>query len=197
MSAMYDFKETPKAPHQKGEQVLHPRIVSKGTINTDTVIDEISRATTFSPADLKGVLAALEGVLAHHLSNGYHVELGNIGYFSAKLKSRAITDKSEIRSTSIHFDNVNFRTSAWLRKHLSGELVRAPHGTPSSKESTKESRKRQLDAHLSKHPAITRSDYSTLTGLLKNKALEELKEWVSQGILIKQGTRSQMFFTPA
>ena len=197
MSAMYDFKETPKAAHQKGEQVLHPRIVSQGTISTDTLIEEISRATTFTPADLKGVLAALEGVLAQHLSDGYHVELGNIGYFSAKLKSRAITDKSEIRSSSVHFDNVNFRTSIWLRKHLKGDLVRSPQGMHHSKESNKESRKKLLDSYLSQHNFITRSDYSALTGLLKNKALDELKEWASQGILIKQGMRSQMIFTQA
>ena len=197
MSAIYDFRENPQAPHQKGERALHPRIVSQGTITTNTIIEEISHATTFSAADLKGVLAALEGVLTHHLSNGYHVELGNIGYFSAKLKSRPITDKNGIRSSSIHFDNVNFRASAWLRKHLKGQLVRAPYGISSSKVSDKDTRIKQLNAYLNEHNFITRSEYSQLTGLLRNKALDELKELVSGGILIKQGKLSQMFFTRA
>lgn len=194
MSAKYDFKVTPKAPHQEGEQVLHPRIVSQGTISTDSLIEEIAHATTFTPADLKGVLTALEDILAHHLSNGYHVELGNIGYFSAKLKARVVTDKNEIRSQSVHFDNVNFRTSAWLRKHLQGNLQRSVQGLNSSKESSKDSRLIKLDAYLAEHKFITRSDYTRLTGLLKNKALAELKEWSSQGILIKQGSHNQLLF---
>lgn len=195
MAALYDLRENPNPLKKDKPQGLHARIVSQGTVDTQTIIDEIAHATSFSTADLKGVLAALEDSVASHLSRGYRVELGNLGYFSAKLKVKPTTEKSQTHAQSVHFDNVNFRAASWLRKHLDGELVRAPHGIRYSKLTSQEEHKKLLDDYLDKHAFITRSDYSNLTGLLKNKALNELKSWAEQGILIKQGKLNQMFFT--
>ena len=51
-------------------------------------------------------------------SKGYIVELEGIGFFSISLSSRPVMDKSEIRSKSIHFRNVNFRYEKYLKKKL-------------------------------------------------------------------------------
>lgn len=197
MAALYDLRENPSPQKEKQTQGMHARLVSQGTVDTQTIINEIAHATSFSTADLKGVLTAIEERVAVHLSRGYHVELGNLGYFSAKLKVKPTTDKSQTHSQSVHFDNVNFRAASWLRKHLDGDLERARHGIKYSKQTTIEEHKKLLDNYLNTHICITRSDYSNLTGLLKNKALNELNKWVEQGILIKHGKLNQtIFFRP-
>lgn len=197
MAAMYDLRENPNPLKKDEARGLHARIVSQGTIDTQTIIDEIAHATSFNSADLKGVLAALEDSVASHLSRGYRVELGNLGYFSAKLKVKPTIEKSQTHSQSVHFDNVNFRAASWLRKHLDGELVRAPRGIRYSQQTSQEEHKKLLDDYLDNHAFITRSDYSNLTGLLKNKALNELNSWVNQGILIRQGKLNHILFTRA
>ena len=53
---------------------------------------------------------------------------------------------------------------------------------------------RRLFNHLNKNHFITRTEYGLITGLLKNKALEELKELVGKGILARRGRGNQMIF---
>lgn len=195
MSAQYDLVKTPTSPIQKESSNVHPRIVSNGTISTATLISEISRACTLTESDLIGALSALSDQISHHVRNGYHVELGDIGYFSAKIKAKKTLHENEnVRSNSIIFDNVNFRTSATFRKKLQGDLIRAPYGLKHSTESSKEERKELLISYLNKKPVISRSEYTTLTGLLKKRALCELKQWVSEGFLSTHGCRNQLVF---
>ena len=198
MSAQYDLVKTPTSPIQKETSILHPRLVSGGTIDTRSLIKEISTACTLTESDLAGALIALSDRISHHLSNGYHVELGDIGYLSAKLKAKkAIHENANIRSPSIVFDNVNFRASAAFRKKLQGDLVRAPYGFKHSGTNSEEERKALLIDYLNKNLIISRSDYTTLTGLLKKRALSELKQWANDGFLTIHGQRNQLAFSLA
>ncbi len=194
MAAMYDLRENPNPKGDGEKQPLHPRIVSSGTIHTRELLEDISHGASFTVGDLEGMLSSLTEKISSYLVNGYSVELGNIGYFSAKLKSRSVTDKKEIRASSIEFDNVNFRASAWFRKHTQGTVERASYGFHTSAQTGETERKKQLEDYLDKNPFITRSDYTKLTGILKNKALKDLKEFVSQGVLTSNGRGNQLIF---
>ena len=58
MAAQYDFQRRPN-PKGDGElQPLYPRIVNKGTIDTERLVSDISRMSSFSPGDIHGLLAA-------------------------------------------------------------------------------------------------------------------------------------------
>ena len=60
MAAQYDFQRRPN-PKGDGElQPLYPRIVNKGTIDTERLVSDISRMSSFSPGDINGLLAAIE-----------------------------------------------------------------------------------------------------------------------------------------
>ena len=60
MAAEYDFQRKPN-PKGDGElQPMYPRIVNKGTITGKRLVSDISQATSFTPGDVEGVLAALE-----------------------------------------------------------------------------------------------------------------------------------------
>jgi hypothetical protein len=132
--------------------------------------------------------------MATHLKNGYNVEFGNIGYFSAKLKARPVIEKDEIRSASVEFDNVNFRASAWLKKNTRGDLERSSRGFQTSAKLSEEERRSLLEKYLDENSYIIRTEYTRLTGLLKNNAMKDLKGFVNQGILVSSGHRNQMIF---
>lgn len=194
MAAQYDFVENPNTRGEGKKQTFHPRIVSKGTIDTETLINSISESCTLTPADLKAALSALSGQLARYLREGYQVEMAGMGFFSATLKARPVTDKREIRSTSVSFDKVNFRACAQLKKNIQGELERHPQGFRHSSGLSSEACRRFLVTYLEDHPYITRSEYSRLTGRLKNKALKELHRCVAEGWLAMEGAGTHQIF---
>ena len=91
MAADYDFRRKPNEKGDEELQPLYPRIVSKGTIDCKRLFREISEASTFNEGDLAGIMVSLQEKVSYYLSEGYHVKLGEIGYFSASLKARPAT----------------------------------------------------------------------------------------------------------
>ena len=118
MYAKYDFRKKPSSKEDEDKQPLYPRIVSNGTIDFQRIVKEIAQASSFTPADIEGVQLAIENKISEYLISGYHVQLGDLGYFSAKLKARPVMDAKEIHAQSIYFDNVNFRPSSSFRKRF-------------------------------------------------------------------------------
>lgn len=124
MAAEYDFQRKPN-PKGDGElQPMYPRIVNKGTITGKRLVSDISQATSFTPGDVEGVLAALESRISYYLSEGHHVQLGNMGHFSAGLTARPVMDKKEI-----HAPDDIFRQGAFSRIARLPETVRRICGT--------------------------------------------------------------------
>ena len=173
---------------------LYPRIVSNGTIDFQQIVKEIAQASSFTPADIEGVQLAIENKISEYLVSGHHVQLGNLGYFSAKLKARPVMDAKEIHAQSIYFDNVNFRPSSSFRKKVRGFVEKAKSGFAHSAEVPVEERRRRLERFLDERPMIRRKEYTQLTGLLKNKALNELNGWVKEGVLDTIGSGSHKIY---
>lgn len=187
MAAEYDFQRLPGAKNDGTPQPLYPKIVSKGTIDTKRMVSDISQMSSFSPADINGLLTAFEERISYYLSEGHHVQLGNMGYFSAGLKARPVTDRKEIHAQSIYFGKVNFRVSPHFRKECAGFVVRSKRSFHESSNLSESERYRRLSVYLESHPFITRADYSSLTGLLKKKALNDLNSLVEKGNLSTLG----------
>ena len=194
MYAKYDFRKKPSSKEDEDEQPLYPRIVSNGTIDFQQIVKEIAQASSFTPADIEGVQLAIENKISEYLVSGHHVQLGNLGYFSAKLKARPVMDKKEIRSVSISFDNVNFRATPWFRRRSSGTVTRAKFGFQESSNLPEETRRSRLEAFLAKNHFITRREYSQITGLLKGKAQRELNLLVENGVLNTRGYGNRIVY---
>lgn len=159
MSAYYDLYQSP--PDENGESVcLHARILPRGTISAGKFRELVAKATGFSPAILDGTLQAVTDELCSWLSEGWTVEVGELGYFSVSLKcDRQVTDKKEIRSPSVHFQNVNLRLGSKFRNRFSTmELERKASPYVSRSLMGEEERKEKLLQHLNKHGCITRAD---------------------------------------
>ena len=181
MAAEYDFQRRPNPKGDDAVQPLYPRIVNKGTIKMERLVQDIAGMSSFTPGDVTGVMALIEDRISYYLSEGHHVQLGDIGYFSAGLQARPVMDPKEIHSQTIFFGKVHLRVSPDFRKRCAGYVERAKYGFRKSAELSGAERYRRLLAFLETHPFITRHDYSGITGLLKNKALNDLNLLVEKG----------------
>ena len=193
MPAQYDFKKKPSFKAEgtdAEEQGFYPQIVSKGTFSFKELAHQIANSSSFKVGDVIGMMEEMEKWILYYISQGYHVQVGNIGYASARLEAkREVTDQSKSNAQSIEFAGVNFRISRTFGYGCSGLLERAKKAFrfQESKPSTEESRWEKLKSYLATRPYATRTEYGELTGLLKTKALTDLQKWVKEGKLSTKG----------
>lgn len=87
MSAKYDLYETPDVQNTGEQQPLHARIVPSGTYSKKEFLERVSHSSqTFNYNVIDAVVGIVIDELAEALSEGYVVELGELGHFSISLK---------------------------------------------------------------------------------------------------------------
>ena len=111
MATQYDLMKSVRPKGKEEESVLYPKVVPYGTKTLKDIMHDATLHSGLNASTVLGVVTFLEDTLAEYLAKGYNVKLGNIGTFSASLKSRKVTTKEEIRAKSIHFDNVHFKAA--------------------------------------------------------------------------------------
>lgn len=190
MSAYYDLYQTPDPSGEEGKQLLHARILPKGTITAGKFLEIVHNATGFSQAILDGTLQAITDELQRWLEDGWIVEVGELGFFSVSLKcDHYVQDKKDIRSPSIRFQNMNLRISSKLRKRfVTMELERKASPYVSHSSLSEEEKRKRLQLHLEKYGCITRADYEALTGKTKQQAVADLNKFLEEGIIRRYGS---------
>ena len=194
--AYYNLKKKPSLTTKEGEkETMYADIVYSGTITAERLIRTVAQRTGFKEGMIEGILSELQNETLEYLGEGYRVELGEFGFFSAKVKSRLVENKNDLRSNSVSFDGVNFRASKSFRTGIRGDLERRRCiGFRTSKEWNREQLEQIVLQHIRKHGFITRATYTELTGRLKNSALADLKSFAAEGIIKGVGRGNQMHF---
>ena len=194
--AYYNLKKKPSLTTKEGEkETMYADIVYSGTITAERLIRIVAQRTGFKEGMIEGILSELQNETLEYLSEGYRVELGEFGFFSAKVKSRLVENKNDLRSNSVSFDGVNFRASKSFRTGIRGDLERRRCiGFRTSKEWDREQLEQIVLQHIRKHGFITRTTYTEITGRLKNSALADLKSFAAEGIIKRVGRGNQMHF---
>ena len=194
--AYYNLKKKPSLTTKEGDkETMYADIVYSGTITAERLIRTVAQRTGFKEGMIEGILSELQNETLEYLGEGYRVELGEFGFFSAKVKSRLVENKNDLRSNSVSFDGVNFRASKSIRTGIRGDLERRRCiGFRTSKEWNREQLEQIVLQHIRKHGFITRATYTELTGRLKNSALADLKSFAAEGIIKRVGRGNQMHF---
>ena len=194
--AYYNLKKKPSLTTKEGDkETMYADIVYSGTITAERLIRTVAQRTGFKEGMIEGILSELQNETLEYLSEGYRVELGEFGFFSAKVKSRLVENRNDLRSNSVSFDGVNFRASKSFRTGIRGDLERRRCiGFRTSKEWDRKQLEQIVLQHIRKHGFITRATYTELTGRLKNSALADLKSFAAQGIIKRVGRGNQMHF---
>lgn len=194
--AYYNLKKKPSLTTKEGDkETMYADIVYSGTITAERLIRTVAQRTGFKEGMIEGILSELQNETLEYLSEGYRVELGEFGFFSAKVKSRLVENRNDLRSNSVSFDGVNFRASKSFRTGIRGDLERRRCiGFRTSKEWDRKQLEQIVLQHIRKHGFITRATYTELTGRLKNSALADLKSFAAEGVIKRVGRGNQMHF---
>lgn len=195
--AFYNLKKKPALTTKEGEtETMYADIVYSGTIPAERLIRGVAKRTGFKEGVIEGILMELKEDVLQYLGEGYRVELGEFGFFSAKVKaSRLVANKNDIRSDSVAFNGVNFRASKSMRVGIRGDLERRKCvDFNTSRKWGRENLKKLVLQYIGEHGFITRTTYTELTGRLKNTALDDLKSFAAEGIIKREGRGNQMHF---
>ena len=195
--AFYNLKKKPALTTKEGEtETMYADIVYSGTIPAERLIRGVAKRTGFKEGVIEGILMELKDDVLQYLGEGYRVELGEFGFFSAKVKaSRLVANKNDIRSESVAFNGVNFRASKSMRVGIRGDLERRKCvDFNTSRKWDRDNLKKLVLQYIGEHGFITRATYTQLTGRLKNTALDDLKSFAAEGIIKREGRGNQMHF---
>ena len=195
--AFYNLKKKPALTTKEGEtETMYADIVYSGTIPAERLIRGVAKRTGFKEGVIEGILMELKDDVLQYLGEGYRVELGEFGFFSAKVKaSRLVANKNDIRSESVAFNGVNFRASKSMRVGIRGDLERRKCvDFNTSRKWGRDNLKKLVMQYIGEHGFITRATYTQLTGRLKNTALDDLKSFAAEGIIKREGRGNQMHF---
>ncbi len=195
--AFYNLKKKPALTTKEGEtETMYADIVYSGTIPAERLIRGVAKRTGFKEGVIEGILMELKDDVLQYLGEGYRVELGEFGFFSAKVKaSRLVANKNDIRSESVAFNGVNFRASKSMRVGIRGDLERRKCvDFNTSRKWGRDNLKKLVLQYIGEQGFITRATYTQLTGRLKNTALDDLKSFAAEGIIKREGRGNQMHF---
>ena len=195
--AFYNLKKKPALTTKEGEtETMYADIVYSGTIPAARLIRGVAKRTGFKEGVIEGILIELKEDVLQYLGEGYRVELGEFGFFSAKVKaSRLVANKNDIRSESVAFNGVNFRASKSMRVGIRGDLERRKCvDFNTSRKWDRNNLEKLVLQYIGEHGFITRATYTQLTGRLKNTALDDLKSFAAEGIIKREGRGNQMHF---
>lgn len=190
MSAHYALFESPNPGKDGDKRPLHARIVPSHVVRLDRITEELSGFSSFSSADIKGLLQGLADQLVTHLKNGDEVDLEGIGHFSVSLScSKQVYSPKQIRSEDIHFKSVNFRCAKSITHRLRGMRVERKPDTSKEALYTKEQRKNNIIKALENDGTIMSSQCMGLNACSRYAALQDIKELIKEGKLMKLGRR--------
>lgn len=188
-----------------GRKLKYPKMKRSYTVNLDKIAHDITRDTSFTRADVLGVVTVLAEHIARHIADGALVQIEELGAFSAKLDlkkgvARETEDGTKRNATSIEIGDVRFRPAKelLLRANQSCELSRdsAPETEPVS--TTREERLELALSYLKDNLTMSIRDYIRLTGLTRSRAIRELHEWREAHLLGTQGLGTHLrYILPA
>lgn len=131
MSAEYKLVRRPDPHKTDVKQPLYPCFVPSGIVRLDDLARMARGRSSFSSADIKGMLQLFQDLIVDALEYGQCIELEGIGTFGISLKSRPVMEEKEIRAESIRFQDVTFRSSKELCHRLCAmQLERSPEKAP-------------------------------------------------------------------
>lgn len=184
MPVNYDFYENPKLPGSTKRTRYHARVITKGTVSSEQLAEEIHERCSLSTADVAAALLALSQITAEKLKDGYNVHIEGIGHLQLTLQCPPIQSPKEIRAESIHFKSIAFRPSASLKRKLQAtRFVRQEEKSHSKLRAEEEIDQRVAD-YFQKHETLTRAQFQSLCGLTYTTAVRHLKRLRETGKII-------------
>ena len=171
---------------QSGVRQVCYRLKSNGTVGLDELARECSRGTTFSEAEMKGVVTTLVEGMVRNMTRGFSVHIDGLGTLMPKIGLREEAESEVLdgegpkrNARSLHVTGVSFRVDKGLVRTLDSKC-RLEKGAVSRirrSKYTEEQRLEKAKAFLREHTVMRLGDYYRLVGLSRTAASLELRKW--------------------
>lgn len=102
----------PRAPK------YYPALTKRRIMHTRELAEQISGATSFTTADVFGIIEALVSMVPHFLQDGRNIQLDNFGTFSIHVSGKGRDHPSKVTSRDITGVKLAFLPSKQLKKKL-------------------------------------------------------------------------------
>lgn len=194
MSLKFSLYKTPVPSNRSKEQLEHARIIHQGTINTDELCKMISETSSFSSADVKGVIEALSFWLNHYLTQGYSVEMDDLGYFSPTLKSKnSVNEKGEMK-TKVEINSVGFRCATSLKKKIRSASLEKVSQHKKEQPLSAAQRKGNILSLFNGDDSINTLKCMSINHCSRYIALQDINELVDESKLLKIGHGKRIIY---
>lgn len=118
MSIIYKL-HSKKNPMDSSDVKYFARRVSTGTVDTETLAQEIAVRAGQSEGTVLGLLEDLNEEILSQLMQSYKVRLGNVGVVSLRFKGAGVDSEDDYRSTNIDRVKLNLKASSTLKNAVS------------------------------------------------------------------------------
>lgn len=211
MPIEYDLVPAPgnRAKDDNEAQRLVPKVVTRSTVPFKQMAKDIAHATSFTEADVLGLMDAMAKCAVQYLNNSHHVELAGLGTLSLGIAcdedadghQPTITTASEVKPHHLHVSKVILTAKPELMEQLQGPFERSKEGFPSNAKRERldlTARLSALLAYLDVHSSINIGQYVHLTGLPRKAASAELHHFADPAsptpILTPSGTGTHLIY---
>lgn len=192
----YSIHETPN-PQKDGKKRYHVRPVSDLAIKTEQLALTIGEMSSFSSADVKGMLEAFSQVLKMFLAQGSTVELEGIGLFNISISCpKDIEDPSKINASKVRFKKVNFKSSINLNNDLRALKFERSDNDRNKKTAIETDRLNKILNYVENKECIQSSDCMAINNCTRYIALKDLNALVKSGKLIRHGNKASSIYLP-
>lgn len=171
-----------------GEARLFPRLVDNGTVDFNTICNEVAAKSVFSRGELMSAFVQVVDGMRRHLAEGRTVDVPDMGTFRLSLGTEGIVSEStRQRLSRVRVEGVSYHASEAM---LSG-IGRPDFQNVSQPSSTQPPTAQQLipalTDYLTEHGCITRRTAERLFGFRRATASERLRELTLLGFLQAEG----------
>lgn len=196
MSLKIGWYKTPVPEGRTDSGLPHARVIPQGTVDMTKMCKMIASSSSFSSADVKGILEALNFWMGLFLSEGQSIDLEGLGHFSPTLKSNQVTDEQGNQKVVARADSVAFRCAPSLKEQVrEAELVHVK--TKKKEMPDEEVRKATILNYVNSRISINSSTCIAINHCSKYTALKDLTNLTAEGRLIAIGSgRSTLYIRP-
>lgn len=167
--------------------VLFPRIRLQGCIGLERIAGEMADGTTFTASEVEAIVGEVARRMARHMAYGNSVKIEGLGTFTPSLglrdgKERESVEEGATRrnAASIHVRDVKFRADKRLVQDTDRQCRLERSASKFRRSSDRYTPRQRLElavGHIEANGFLSVGDYCTLTGLLRNSAARELRQW--------------------
>lgn len=181
-----------------GEDRQYIKIKQLPPTSENKLLENIEHSCTLTSSDVKAAFIALRDHMIEELRTGRRFHISGIGYFSLSvdIDKDTLEPGKKIRGTDLRVRNINFQPERQLLREVGNgtHFVRS-RTSSQSVEYTAEALWERISDYLTDNRYITTRIMRSNFGLTNYAAAKWLSYFVSQDLLVQEGTKqSHIYF---